>query len=387
MENTSALPMLVNKGTSMPDLLAQWIFAAGFLPHGQRYDWGSALPWLFAGAHLAIAIACYCMPLALMHFLRRRRDVRFSKVFSVLSIFFLACGTTRLIAIWNIWHADHWLEVAVQGVAAVSAIVAAFMAWPLIPKAVHRLEHEIAGRRHAEEALHASQAMLRELAAYQERIREDERKRIAREIHDELGQNLLALRLEVSALHARTGAGHPRLCKRSAAALGYIDMTMKSIRAIMNNLRPSVLDLGLHAAIDWQVRQFEQRSGIRCELTMSDDGIPVGDPHATAVFRILQESLTNVGRHAQATQVRIDLHADERRIMMTVQDNGVGMYPCDRRKLHRFGLVGMQERVAMLGGELRIDSVPGQGTMLSLAVPLRQDAQARTQGRALARSA
>lgn len=375
----------------MPDLLTtHWMSATGFALHGPSYDWNPALLWIFVGAHLAVALACYSMPLALVHFLRRRKDIRFSWIFAVLSIFLFSSGTARLLAVWNIWHADHWLEALVQGLAAVSAIVATFMVWPLIPKAVQlpssvqmhkairQLEYEVAERKHAEEALRASQATLRELAAHQERIREDERKRIAREIHDELGQNLLVLRLEVSALHARTGDRHLRLQKRSAAALDYIDTTMKSIRTIMNNLRPSVLDLGLHAAIDWQVRQFEQRSGIRCKLAMSDDGISVGEPYATAVFRILQESLTNVGRHAQATQVDISLRVDERHIMMTVKDNGVGMYPGDRRKVHRFGLVGMQERVAMLDGELRIDSLPALGTMLSLAVPLQRDVQVRT---------
>jgi PAS domain S-box-containing protein len=228
---------------------------------------------------------------------------------------------------------------------------------------------DISERKKVEEALRHSRQMLRHLVSYQERVREDERKRIAREIHDDLGQNLLALRIDVSMLHARTGKSHPKLNERVSIALNHIDATMKAVRAAINNLRPTVLDLGLNAAIEWQVADFQRRSGISCELVMEED-VTLDDDRATALFRILQESLNNVIRHAQATQVRVDVFLDNDRIVMTIADNGIGLYPECRRKANSFGLVGIQERIHALGGELEIDTDRQKGTMLIVSLPL-----------------
>lgn len=366
----------------MPNILVQWLSSAGFAPqlHG-----GSGIPELLLVnliSDAAIGIAFYSISIALIYFVHTRIGIQFNWIYTMFALFIFAVGTTHFVEIWNVWHPDYWFEVGVRAVAALASIAAAVLLWPSIRVAaplpdreklsemIQRLEHEIAERKSAENALRQSQATLRELAAYQESIREDERKRIAREVHDELGQNLLALRLDVASLHARTGGRHPLLRERTAAALEHIDITMKSIRSIMNNLRPPVLDLGLQAAIEWQVGQFERRHGIPCELSMNDEGMHVADAQATAVFRILQESLNNIGRHACATQVRVEVRIDEDRLKMSVQDNGVGMYPSDRRKVHRFGLIGMQERVTMLGGQLSIDSEPGRGTILRMSIPM-----------------
>jgi len=228
---------------------------------------------------------------------------------------------------------------------------------------------DISERRKMEEALRHSRQMLRHLVSYQERVREDERKRIAREIHDDLGQNLLALRIDVSMLHTRTGNAHPKLNDRVRIALGHIDATMKAVRAAINNLRPTVLDLGLSAAIEWQVQDFERRSGITCALTMEDD-VTLDDNRATALFRILQESLNNVIRHAQASHVRIDLYKQANKLFLEITDNGIGIYPDCRRKTNSFGLVGIEERINALGGELNVNSDKNTGTSLSVWLPL-----------------
>lgn len=364
-------------------LLASWFSSDGFMPHGHCYRWASGLLWTYVVSDTAVGLAYYTVSGVLILFAHKRRDLSFNWIFLLFAAFVFACGTTHFVAVWAIWQPHYWLDSALKAATALAALATAILIWPLMPKAlliprnaqwqeaIRQPEREANERKNAELALRESQVMLRELAAYQERIREDERKHIAREIHDELGQNLLALRLDVSALHAFAGGRHPRLHKRTGMALEYLDTTMKSVRSIMNNLRPPVLDLGLTAAIDWQVRQFEQRNGIACELVLDDDGIEIDDPRATAIFRILQESLTNVGRHARATHVRIELRVDAERLVLTIKDNGIGMYPGDRRKMHRFGLIGIEERVSMLGGSLRINSVPGQGTVIHLTVPLR----------------
>ncbi|HEY0848007.1 MAG TPA: sensor histidine kinase [Noviherbaspirillum sp.] len=372
----------------MSNFLAQWFSSQGFLPRGQSYLWTPELLWTYVIADAVVGIACFAIPLALITYARRRYEYRSSNwTIAILTGFVFICGITHFIAIWSIWHPVYWLDAMTKAAAAFTSVGAVMLLWLVIRrlrqaptvkeqrKIIQQLEHEIEERKKAENALRQSQATLRELAAYQERIREDERKRIAREIHDELGQNLLALRLDVSALQARAGERHPLLQERATTALEYIDTTMKSIRSIMNNLRPSVLDLGLPAAIGWQLRQFERRTGVPCELQMNDDGIDVPEAQATAVFRILQESLNNIGRHARATRVRIALYIEDGILHFSIRDNGVGMFPGDRRKVRRFGLIGIQERVTMLGGELTIDSSPGQGTVLQMTIPMHIDAE------------
>jgi PAS domain S-box-containing protein len=217
-----------------------------------------------------------------------------------------------------------------------------------------------------------NEEMLRQLAVHQQTIKEAERKRIAREIHDEMGQNLLALRIDVSMLHARTQATHPRLHRKVETVLANIDNTIKSVRAIINNLRPAVLDLGLYASFQWQINEFERRNGITCELFAKADELDRGltEEQTTALFRILQESLTNVARHANANCVQIVLTRLGNQLQMKIADDGVGIYPNERRNAKSFGLLGMRERIAAIGGKLSVDSTVGQGTVLTLTIPL-----------------
>jgi signal transduction histidine kinase len=229
---------------------------------------------------------------------------------------------------------------------------------------------DITERKQTVEALKRSQELLRDLTAYQDRLKEDERKRIAREIHDELGQTLLALRIDVSMLDARTTRNHPRLNHRVRGALQHIDATVKTIRTIINNLRPAVLDLGLSAAIEWQVKEFRRRSGIACDLVIEENELAINDALATSLFRILQESLTNVIRHANATQVRVELYRESGRLVMKITDNGIGIPPDHRKTANAFGLVGVEERILALDGAFTIASEPGKGTTLTVYIPL-----------------
>jgi signal transduction histidine kinase len=224
--------------------------------------------------------------------------------------------------------------------------------------------------RASEANLRLTNAKLRQLAEHAENIKEVERKRIAREIHDDLGQNLLALRIEADLLASRTGERHPLLHERARRTLLQIDSTIKSVRQIINDLRPNVLDLGLNAAVDWQIEQFEARSGIACQVIENDHDIQISDRAATALFRILQESLTNISRHANASRVRVELRVADERISMTVSDNGRGVQPGGRHKPGSFGLVGIEERVKILGGSFTIGSSPATGTTISVSLPL-----------------
>ncbi len=225
--------------------------------------------------------------------------------------------------------------------------------------------------RESEAKLQLSNENLRRLGAHAEHIKEEERRRIAREIHDDLGQNLLALRIEADMLSARTGARQPRLHARVRETVNQIDATIKSVRQIINDLRPNVLDLGLSAAVDWQISEFRRRTGIRCELLETHQDIEVSDQCATALFRILQESLSNILRHAEATEVKVVLRVERDWIWMSVSDNGIGLHPTGRRKPGSFGLVGIEERINILGGTFHIHSEDGAGTTVRVAVPMR----------------
>ena len=226
--------------------------------------------------------------------------------------------------------------------------------------------------RASETKLQRTNENLRRLAAHAESIKESERKRIAREIHDDLGQNLLALRIEVDLLASRTGR-HPRLHARTRWMLEQIDATIKSVRQIINDLRPHVLDLGLTAAVDWQIAEFQRRTGVSCELVSHNHDLHVSDRCATTLFRILQESLTNVSRHARATSVRVELAVDPESISMTVRDDGIGLHKAGRQKPGSFGLVGIEERVRILGGRCVISSRPNAGTTVQVSIPAAEN--------------
>jgi PAS domain S-box-containing protein len=230
---------------------------------------------------------------------------------------------------------------------------------------------DISERKRAAELLQQSFTQLRRLSDHQEKIKEDERKRIAQDIHDDLGQNLLALKMDVAMLFARTGDAHPKLHKRVRVVLNNIDATIKSVKTIMNDLRPATLELGLYPAVEWQLKQFERRNNIVCRLVSSAPEAEFGldEARTSAVFRILQESLANVARHAEATEVEISLRQDAYGFSMQVKDNGKGLLPSDRRKENSFGLMGIRERITSLGGEMTLASSPNQGTLLSISIP------------------
>ncbi|AVR95806.1 sensor histidine kinase [Pseudoduganella armeniaca] len=234
-------------------------------------------------------------------------------------------------------------------------------------KIAHAMTREL---RDSQAKLQLSHQRLRRLAAHADQIKEEERKRIAREIHDDLGQNLLALRIEADILATRTAKRHPYLHARAKYTLNQIDNTIRSVRHIINDLRPNVLDLGLNAAVEWQVAQFRKRSGIACELIEHGGDVDIDDRCATAFFRVLQESLSNICQHARATQVKVELHQQQGLLQMSITDNGVGLQAASRNKSGSFGLVGIEERINLLGGTCAISSVPDGGTTITVSVPV-----------------
>ncbi len=229
---------------------------------------------------------------------------------------------------------------------------------------------DITERRQHEDEVRRSREELRALAARLQSVREDERTRISREVHDELGQALTGLRLDLSWLKGRL-KDRPDLAERVQSVVSRIDGTIDTVRRIATELRPSVLDhLGLVAAVEWQAQEFEKRTGITVRLELSSAHPAVDDARATTVFRILQESLTNVARHASATRVEIALALGPDAVTLQVADDGRGISEAERTALRSLGLVGIRERAIACGGECTIEGRAGQGTTVTARIPL-----------------
>lgn len=232
---------------------------------------------------------------------------------------------------------------------------------------------DIERRKRTTDELTRSRARLRQLTEHNARIKEEERTRIAREIHDDLGQNMLALRIDLSLIADSDISAATRT--RIQHALAQIDQTVTAMRLIINELRPAVLDLGLDAAIEWESRKFSRRSGIACALDLQIDASPLPDELTTAFYRITQESLTNIMRHSKATSTSVRLWIDHEWLFMSISDDGIGMTEDAQPRPGSFGLIGIAERAFALGGAFHLDSAPGKGTQLLIAAPLmRSDA-------------
>ncbi len=230
---------------------------------------------------------------------------------------------------------------------------------------------DITMRLEREEELRNSNRQLRELSASLESVREEERTRIARELHDDLGQQLTGLRMNLSWIGARLRSDNPELSDRVVNLQKQIDTTIGSVRRITSELRPLMLDdLGLFAAVGWLAEDIAKKTGLEVERRLDAVEPEIDADTSSALFRILQESLTNVVRHADASCVQVSLRVVDDCLTLRVEDDGRGMEQADRGKPRSFGLLGIRERAYILGGEVRIASAPGHGTSIEVTVPL-----------------
>ena len=230
---------------------------------------------------------------------------------------------------------------------------------------------DVTERKRSEEQFRASSEQLRALAARLQSAREDERTYVAREIHDELGQTCTALKMDLVLLVQQLPKNRRRAHERAQSMVKLIDDMIHTLRRIASELRPGTLDdLGLLAAIEWQAQEFEGRSGVKCHLALPQAEIALDSDRSTAIFRIFQETLTNVARHANATRVNVRLVGDAESLTLEVTDNGKGIDETRASAHNSLGLLGMRERALLLGGEFNVAGVSGQGTTVTLRVPL-----------------
>jgi two-component system sensor kinase len=223
----------------------------------------------------------------------------------------------------------------------------------------------------ANRELRDSLAQLRALAARLQAVREEERTSMAREIHDDLGQMLTAMNMDLVWLMQRLPSADAGLELKVRSVLKLVDDAITSVRSIASSLRPGMLDdLGLSAAIEWQTREFQVRTGIKCDLFLPARDVVLDDERSTAVFRIFQETLTNIARHACASHAIVRLIRARRQLVLEVRDNGKGFENGAAAQKKSLGFLGMKERALILGGLIEICSKPGQGTSVAVRIPL-----------------
>jgi signal transduction histidine kinase len=231
------------------------------------------------------------------------------------------------------------------------------------------LAEDVTERQRAERKLRESEEQLRELAGRLQAVREEERTRVSRQLHDELGQALTAMKMDCIWITGRLAGADPKLIERARKSIGLVDETILTVRQLASGLRPGILDLGLQAAIEWQADEFQARSDIACVVDASVQAGILSKEQETELFRIFQESLTNIARHAGASLVQVTLRQDAVGFQLEVADNGRGIREEEISRRNSLGLLGMRERVSLIGGTFAIHGSPASGTTVRVYVP------------------
>lgn len=224
----------------------------------------------------------------------------------------------------------------------------------------------------AQRSIEAQQHQLRQLASHIERVKEEERGHVAREIHDDLGGTLTAAKIDLAWIRSRLGPGQTALTEKTDAMETLLDSAIEATGRISRSLRPPVLDHGVTAAIEWQVKEFRKRMDITCDLLCPREDIALDPEYSTALFRIFQETLTNIAKHARASHVDIALEDDGNEVVLTVTDDGRGIDVHDLHKNGSYGISGMRERAGSLGGTIHVSRASGAGTQVRVCLPAKR---------------
>lgn len=376
-----------------------------FLPHAYCYLYNQNLIMLHVVSDGLIWLSYVAISLTLVYLVyRTRREIPFSWMFLAFGTFIIACGFTHLMEVIVLWKPVYWLAGGVKVITAMASVITAIALPPQLPK-VHQmilaekvseerkrtLEQKNVELSRANEHLRsemekriAAEESLKDLSARLLRAQDDERRRFARELHDSVGQLLTGAVLSLSAVRRRgedLGNGSSQLLSECADCL---TQSLREVRTISYLLHPPMLDeTGLGDALHWYVRGFAERSGVQVALDLSSNLDQLSRDLRTTVFRIVQESLTNIHMHSGSATAEISLRKTDAHIQLQVRDHGKGMPPESlgpngrEQLLHGVGIRGMRERVVQLEGELRIESSE-HGTLLEVTLPYREDSVLQT---------
>ena len=386
--------------TLLPPGRMQGVLSSQFLPHVYCYLFNRNLIVLHVVSDGLIWLSYVAISLTLVYLVyRTRREIPFSWLFLAFGTFIIACGFTHFMAMIVLWKPVYWLEGGVKVITALASVITAIALPTQVPK-VHQmiiaaeLSEERRGKleQRNEDLLGANQQLRSEMArriAAEESFRElsgsllqaqdDERRRFARELHDSVGQLLTGAILSISAVRRQAGRLGHKSSRLLSDCADCVQQSLREVRTISHLMHPPMLDeTGLGDALRWYVRGFAERSGVQVALDVSSDLDHLSRDLRTAVFRIVQESLTNIHRHSGSSTAEISVQRCGREIELHVQDNGKGMPPQSMGEngyvmsMHGVGIRGMHERVVQLKGDMKIRSSP-QGTALEVLLPLHED--------------
>jgi len=352
------------------------LLQSDFMPHGYCYLWVRSVLWLNAISDVLIALAYFSIPATLFYFVRRRRDLPFNWMFMLFGLFIFGCGATHAMEVWTLWIPQYRLAGLIKLLTAVASVATASLMIPTVPKALalprpedlrralREKELEVAGRRKVE-------ASLRTLSARLLRSQDCERRRIARELHDSVGQHLAALRMNLETVNRAAEISGVMSCEAITESVRLTDDCIREIRTISYLLHPPELDMmGLAAAVRSYVDGFTKRSGIQVALNFPAGLGRLEADVELALFRVIQECLTNIHRHSQSPRAGIALCSRPGEILLEVSDEGKGV-PSDLSDSGRqgVGIVGMRERMKEFGGSLEVKSC-ANGTRVLATMPL-----------------
>jgi signal transduction histidine kinase len=342
------------------------LFHSDLMPHGHCYLWRPELVWLHAISDGLIVLSYYFIPVALVYFSRKRKDLPFHWMFVMFGVFILGCGTTHLMEIWNIWHGTYRLAGILKAITAGASVATAIALLPLIPKAIALPSPSQLQSINEDLALKTEQ--IRALSADHLTRLEEERRHIAREVHDESGQALVAIKMALQVLALRLPEDRPELRKELDVLRQQVNESVGQLKDLARRLRPPTLDpLGLGKAIAQLGSEHQNRTGMTTHLKIDPELPRLPETVEIAIYRIAQEGLTNAIKHAEATQVWLQLHANEFGVEFSFRDDGRGFDPAAKHS--GLGLLGMQERAAMLDSKVVISSKRDEGTELSVLIP------------------
>ena len=354
-----------------------------FMPHGMCYLWQPGLIWVHVISDSLIAMAYCVIPATLIYFVRRRRDIPFHWMFLCFGVFIVSCGATHAMEVWTIWHGSYWLSGGIKAVTAAASVPTAFLLVRLVPAALkipsrsqlesanEQLRLEVAARKKSEEELAFHAKEVERLSRDLLHVQEHERRKVAREVHDSLGQYMAGLSLGLGRLSADTTSPNhgqivSELCEMVHAASA-------EIRNISYFLYPPMLDeLGLEFALKWLVRTQAESTGVRITLEVPPGLRRLEPAVELALFRLAQECLTNVCRHSGSPCATVRLTQTGSEMTLEVMDQGKGMPPISEGATGESGLGirGMKERVRELDGTIEIETVASGGVTIRATVPV-----------------
>ncbi|HEX6502136.1 MAG TPA: histidine kinase [Terriglobales bacterium] len=378
------------------------LFSTPFLPHAYCYLFNRPLITLHVASDGVIWLSYMVISITLMYMVQRaRREIPFSWMFLAFGVFIISCGFTHLMEMIVLYQPLYWLSGAVKVITAIASVTAAIALPPQLP-IVHQMivdakiseQRRLTLERTNEELFQtnlqlrgemkrriAAEESLRQLSGSLLHAQDNERRRIARELHDSVGQLLSGAVLSVSAFRRKTRRLSSKSTRLLSQCTDCLTQSLSEIRTISYLLHPPMLDeTGLADTLRWYARGFAERSGVQVELDISDDADHLSRDLRTAVFRIVQESLTNIQRHAESASAEIHLRRAGAKIELRVRDHGKGMPPESlesygrERPMHGVGIRGMRERVVQLDGEMSTQS-SSSGTVVEVVLPFREQSR------------